>query len=173
MNRILAVIAIIFVAVAFAVVAVIVFITRGKSAFWVDKKLKVGGALLTLSSIIAGSSGCGVYQPTCYDTPRTPDPGEVMCYDVAVDVYEFWLTSYSNKERLVVEGQKRGGDGQFVYKLVHENDTIASGKLDIDTTGRFKIDLGKKGPTGEYKLAIDEAQGFATWLDFKIKDDTK
>ena len=174
-NKILAVFAIVFVGIAFALVAVIVFLTRGRSAFWVDKKLRTGGMLLTLSSIIGGASGCGVFQPTCYDTARPPDPGDpqVMCYDMPVEIYRFDLMKFSNKEKLVLEGDKNGPDGDFSYKLLCNKDTISSGRLDIDTAGRFKIDFGKKGPLGKYTLLIEEAQGFATSIGFEIKDDTK
>lgn len=174
-NKILAIIAIVFVGIAFGLVAVVVFLTRGRSDFWVDKKLRTGGLLLTLSSIIGGASGCGVFQPTCYDTARPPEQGEpeVMCYDMPVENYRFALTKFSNKERLVVEGTKNGPDGRFIYKLIHDKDTLSSGNLDIDSTDHFKIDLGKKGPLGKYYLAIDEAQGFATSFTFEIQDDTK
>lgn len=169
-NRILAAIAIVFVGVAFALTCAVVFLTFGKSAFWVDKKLKIGGMLLTLSSIIAGSSGCGVFQPTCYDTARPP---EAMCYDMPVEQYTFSLVSIKNEENLILRGEKNGPEGKFNYKLVLEKDTVLSGSLDIDSTGNFTIDYGKKAAVGEYHLSIEEAEGYVTTISFKIKDDTK
>ena len=172
-SKILAVFAIVFVGIAFGIAAVVVFLTRGKSEFWVDKKLRIGGMLITLSSIIAGSSGCGVFQPTCYDTARPPDPPEVLCYDVVVEVFSFELNNVSNSEQLVITGKKTGSDGSFVYKILQGKDTLSSGKLEIDSTGAFVIKLGKKAQVGNYVLAIDEAQGFGQYIDFQVEDDDK
>lgn len=84
-NKFFAVIAVVFVGLAFAVVAFVVFLTRGKSAFWIDKKMLLGGVLLSLTSFLgAGCSGCG--QVTCY-APANPDP-EILCYDVPEQNYE-------------------------------------------------------------------------------------
>jgi hypothetical protein len=75
----LAALALVFVGLAFAAVAFLVFVTRGKSEFWTDKKMLLGGVLLSLTSFLgSGCSGCG--QVTCY-APANPDP-EILCYDV-------------------------------------------------------------------------------------------
>jgi len=182
-NKILAIIAIVFVGIAFGLVAVVVFLTRGRSEFWVDKKLKVGGLLLTLSSIIGGASGCGVFQPTCYDTARPPDTGEpeVMCYDVAYEPYRFDLGKISNTPTLTITGEKRGEDGKFFYKITPKDSEVefAKGAIELDTTGKFTIATGKKATPGSYELHLTEGAlygdncQYVTTITFAIKDDNK
>ena len=182
-SRILAVFAIAFVGIAFGLVAVVVFLTRGRSEFWVDKKLKVGGMLLTLSSIIGGASGCGVFQPTCYDTARPPDTGEpeVTCYDVAYEPYRFDLGKISNTPTLTITGEKRGEDGKFFYKITPKDSEVefAKGAIELDTTGQFTIATGKKATPGSYELHLTEGAlygdncQYVTTITFDIKDDTK
>ena len=182
-SRILAVFAIVFVGIAFGLVAVVVFLTRGRSEFWVDKKLKVGGMLLTLSSIIGGASGCGVFQPTCYDTARPPDTGEpeVTCYDVAYEPYRFDLGKISNTPTLTITGEKRGEDGKFFYKITPKDSEVefAKGAIELDTTGQFTIATGKKATPGSYELHLTEGAlygdncQYVTTITFDIKDDTK
>ena len=182
-SRILAVFAIVFVGIAFGLVAVVVFLTRGRSEFWVDKKLKVGGMLLTLSSIIGGASGCGVFQPTCYDTARPPDTGEpeVTCYDVAYEPYRFDLGKISNTPTLTITGEKRGEDGKFFYKITPKDSEVefAKGAIELDTTGKFTIATGKKATPGSYELHLTEGAlygdncQYVTTITFDIKDNTK
>ena len=182
-SRILAVFAIVFVGIAFALVAAVVFVTRGRSKFWVDKKLRVGGMLLTLSSIIGGASGCGIFQPTCYDTARPPDTGEpeVMCYDVAYEPYRFDLGKVSNTPTLTITGEKRGEDGKFFYKITPKDSDVefAKGAIEMDTTGKFTIATGKKATPGSYELQFTEGaldgdnSQYVTTITFDVKDDTK
>ena len=182
-NKILAIIAIVFVGIALGLVAVVVFLTRGKSEFWVDKKLKVGGLLLTLSSIIGGASGCGVFQPTCYDTARPPDTGEpeVTCYDVAYEPYSFSISKISNTSTLTLAGEKSGEDGKFFYKITPKDSEVefAKGAIELDTTDKFTIATGKKATPGCYELHLTEGAldgddaRYVTTITFDIKDDTK
>ena len=182
-SRILSVFAIVFVGIAFALVAAVVFVTRGRSKFWVDKKLRVGGMLLTLSSIIGGASGCGIFQPTCYDTARPPDTGEpeVMCYDVAYEPYRFDLGKVSNTPTLTITGEKRGEDGKFFYKITPKDSDVefAKGAIEMDTTGKFTIATGKKASPGSYELQFTEGAldgdncQYVTTITFEVKDDTK
>lgn len=52
-------IAIIFLTCLFAIISVAVYFTKGKSKFWLSKKIKIGALLLTVSAIIPSSC--------CYD----------------------------------------------------------------------------------------------------------
>jgi len=58
----------IFIGLAFVVVSVMVYFTKGKSKSWIAYKMKIGALLLTLTTI---SEGCRVRQATCY--MRLPD----------------------------------------------------------------------------------------------------
>lgn len=62
------------VAVAFAAVAAWVFISGGHNAKAVRAKFRLGGVLLSISSIL-GLTGCKAGAPmvTCYDVPATND----------------------------------------------------------------------------------------------------
>lgn len=168
-SKILASIAIVFVGLAFLGVAFVVFLTRGKSAFWVNKKLKTGAALLTLSSIISGSTSCGVFQPTCYEPAIPP---EQLCYDVvAQPPFEISIQEVDNTESLKISGVKTGADGSFVYSLCKENDTLSNGKLLIDSLGGFKIQVDKEIKAGEYFLLIQETQSeYTLSVNVEVKD---
>ncbi|MCR5453591.1 MAG: hypothetical protein K6F33_01210 [Bacteroidales bacterium] len=174
-NKILAASAIIFVGIAFAFVAAIVFFSGGKSAFWVDKKLRVGGILLSLTSILSGTTGCGCGTTTCYDAVD-PEP-QVTCYDVAYVPYIFDLQTIENKTTLVLSGTKKGDEGNFFYEINQDEVTIAKGAIDIDSDGNFKINTGKKVADGEYRLTIyegsleDEERQYVSSTPFNVKEE--
>lgn len=99
----LAVVAVVFVGLAFAAVSFFVFATRGKSEFWTDKKMLLGGVLLSLTSFLgAGCSGCG--QVTCY-APANPEP-EILCYDVPNPDVESDTTDIQHSDTLKT-GEKK------------------------------------------------------------------
>jgi hypothetical protein len=64
-KEILIPVAIISLTVVFASVSVFVFFSKGKSKFWISKKIKIGAVLLTLSAISVQPS-CRPFV-TCYD----------------------------------------------------------------------------------------------------------
>lgn len=51
--------AIIFLTCLFAIISVAVFLTKGKSKFWISQKIRIGAMLLTISSVVPSSC--------CYD----------------------------------------------------------------------------------------------------------
>ncbi len=168
-NKILASIAIVFVGLAFLGVAFVVFLTRGKSAFWINKKIKIGASLLTLSSIVSGSTGCGVFQPTCYEPAIPP---EQMCYDMpAPQPFEILIQEVENTESLKISGVKTGADGSFTYSFRKESDTISSGKLLIDTLGGFKIQINKKVEAGDYNLFVTDTESeYTLSVNVEVKE---
>lgn len=156
-NKILASIAIIFVGMAFGIVATIVFATRGKSAYWIDKKLKIGSVLLSLTAILGSTTGCGGCQPTCYDTAK-PEP-EIMCYDVPYEPYTIEINQVINTTNLEISGKINGEtNGNFSYTLSLEDDTIQNASLKVDTSGNFQIKTDKKLKGGDYSLIISETE---------------
>ena len=56
-------------AVAFVAVSLWVILSGGKSARAVRAKFRLGGLMLTISSMLT-LPGCSVFQPTCYDTVK-------------------------------------------------------------------------------------------------------
>lgn len=66
---------------AFLAVSLWVFLSKGKNAKAVRAKYKMGGIMLTASSLLAASScQCSPTTVTCYEPVMPP---EVTCYDVA------------------------------------------------------------------------------------------
>lgn len=59
---------IVFLTITFAFIGLMVFITNGKSSFWISKKIKIGALLLSLSSVVSFNS-CTT---SCYDPPAEP-----------------------------------------------------------------------------------------------------
>ncbi len=57
--------------VLFATICLMVFLTNGKSAKWVSRKIKIGGLLLGLTAIV--QTGCGTNQ-LCYKFAEPPPP---------------------------------------------------------------------------------------------------
>ena len=75
----LAVLAVVFVGLAFAAVSFFVFVTRGKSEFWTDKKMLLGGVLLSLTSFLgAGCSGCAASNGFASNGFTSPDVAALL-----------------------------------------------------------------------------------------------
>ena len=169
-NKILASIAIIFVGIAFGTVAAIVYATRGKSAYWIDKKIKIGSILLSLTAILGSSTGCGGCQPTCYDTAN-PEP-EITCYDVAYEPYTIEIIKIDNTNKLEISGNINGEEnGRFYYTLSLENDTIQKAILELDSTRTFLIQTKQKVKSGNYSLIISETENnYIHEITFSVKE---
>ena len=161
----LAWIAILFVGSAFLIMSLFVFLTRGKSAFWTNKKMKLGGVLLTLTAMV--NSGCvNSCQTTCYDVmdKKEPDP-EVMCYDVAatnvvlIDSDTLGNVLINNKITGVVENPDYE---EYAYTLLKDktNDTLQMGILKLsenDTLSyqrTFSIEINEKLAPGRYWINV-------------------
>lgn len=64
-------------AVAFAAVSVWVFLSGGKNARSIRAKFRLGGMMLTVSSLLSMASCTSCHpQPTCYDQPMCYEPVE-------------------------------------------------------------------------------------------------
>ncbi len=91
------------ISVAFVVISLFVFLTRGKNSSLIGKKLLIGGLILTLTAMVTSCSNNIGKAVNCYvtaidegdsgdsgnindtgDTGDTGDNGEVLCYDVAI-----------------------------------------------------------------------------------------
>lgn len=73
---------------AFAVVSLWVILSGGKNAKAIRAKYRLGGALLTAWAMLSASTCNGpVPMVSCYE-PVSPNPPEVLCYDVAVSADE-------------------------------------------------------------------------------------
>ena len=157
--------AIVFVGAAFLIVSAAVWISRGKSEFFINKKMVLGGVLISLNSMMV--SGCMFgSQPTCYDTAN-PEP-EVMCYDVpAQNVVNFDTDSSNN---VVINNKITGSifdatEEDYYYSITKDktNDTLQQGILKVtpdDSTSyasKFSIVVKEKLASGRYWINISKS----------------
>ena len=180
------IIALIFVGIGFASVAIAVYFTKGKSEFWINKKMKIGGILLSLTSIL--SCGGSKITATCYDTATTDnnkndsqnqiqkientgqgqDNGNnseltLLCYDVVVlppQIFENDIIDISNSKELkgIVP---QNYDRQYTYEIKKDEETIQKGNIKNNKSdGNFTIKLNDKIKSGTYYFLIYEGDDY-------------
>lgn len=98
MNKkdIIAPVAYISISVVFAIVCLAVYFSKGKSAYWIKKKFKLGGLLLTFTSV----TSC-VHVGTCYDSGEDyVDPQNNLSFNSESHFYknEFIFDSIQTKK---------------------------------------------------------------------------
>jgi hypothetical protein len=148
-NKFLVPFAVAGLTVAFAVISFLVFISRGKNALLLKKKLRFGALLLILTG---AAIGCKQQEPFCYSPARLnqfylqyPTEGGLV-----VNLARNDTLSGTIKERTLNE---------FSFALILGTDSILQknniypldGKFD-STTEHFKIVLDGNIPTGYYDL---------------------
>lgn len=86
MNKkdLLAPIAIISLSIIFAIFSIAVFMTKGKSSFWISKKFKIGALLLTFTSIVACKPKVSCYEPAV-ENWITLDGLDYNSYELVLD----------------------------------------------------------------------------------------
>jgi len=140
--------------IAFSIVVIGVYVTRGKSKFWISKKMLLGSILLSLTSVINHS--CDRFGTDCYD-PAPPNQ------------IEFDNTDYSsiininigvNNKLTGVLYDRNSEDFSFNVTDTLKTDTIqigniipADGKFD-ESTEDIYIELYKDLPVNEYLLNL-------------------
>ena len=89
---------------AFLVVSLWVFLSRGRNAKAVNAKFRIGGLILTISSLLSFSSCSGIFTTTCYDVavpfvvdPTSPASSVVHVGDTLSFVLSFNPSSLSYK----------------------------------------------------------------------------
>jgi hypothetical protein len=135
--------------IIFMVVSVALFLSKGKSRFWTAKKIKIGAALLTLTSI---TPSC-VPIRTCYD----PAPPENMMYisqsiDTINMIDSTKIHGYvDNRVSYYFSYQIQNKDSLEVYRV--ENIEAVDGTFD-DYSEEFVIDLDSNLISGNYHLKL-------------------
>lgn len=159
-----AVFAIVIMGAAFLIISLFVFITRGKSAFWTDKKMKVGGVILTLSSIV--NCGCiNSCQPTCYDVANRNGEPEVTCYDVAMT--NVVMINSDSLGNVLIDNKITGfvespNYEEYSYILINDRskDTLQKGTFKLSENDTipyertFSIEITEKLTSGRYWIKI-------------------
>lgn len=137
---------------AFGIVCLMVGFTKGKSALWIKQKMKIGAAIITLTSV---STGC---------------PPVVTCYDpVMPNIFEFdqlnnqsyqIIADLPNDSVLTGTIYQREAENFDFEVLTNDSTIIQTGKITA-TDGvfdakeeKFKIVLDTKIDTGLFQLTI-------------------
>ena len=159
--------------VAFAVICVVVSMQKGKNAKWIARKMKFGGAILTITAI---TTGCPP-MVTCYD----PMPTNMFEFD-SIDYTEGAIVADLPSDSVITgkvhtpENEKYNFDiTTLQQKVVSNGEVIATdGKFDEETED-FKIILDPKLDTGRYNLNIyagtanDSVKNFVAVANLKIE----
>lgn len=163
MNQkdIFAPLAIVSLSVLFAVICFAVFITKGKSSFWISKKFKIGALLLTFSSVSTSCffSNCYVPETASFELNsenfidnsyvinlKENDTLTGTVYQDVNDKYELTY-SFSIADSLsnnFQEGNVYAYDGNFDESIdeffLIINDTLPSGKYNLYIKGNYNGD---------------------------------
>ena len=143
---------------AFGVVCFMVGITKGKSAKWIARKMKIGGVILTLTSI---SSSCSLVDPpivSCYD-PIAPN---VFQFD-QMDDESYQLVADLPNDSILSGTIYSRQDENFGFEVL-KNDTVViqvgevvpgDGAFDASPES-FQLTLNSKIDTGMYRLNITQ-----------------
>ncbi|MCQ2974255.1 MAG: hypothetical protein MJ211_05525 [Bacteroidales bacterium] len=146
-------IAIALVSIAFAIICVAVFLTRGKSAFFINKKMKIGAYLIMLTSLVSCNNGCGGFETTCYDAVAT---SQLRIEDDTVN-----LSKTDSINCILINPTYE----KFIYKIVDQNDsTIYQNEFSIDLANAnfqqdIKLYIDKNINFGEYQLIVCDQTG--------------
>ena len=145
---------IILLTAVFGIISVVVFITNGKSAFWLSKKMKIGALLLTLSV-----TSCGRFKKPVVMCYAMPAPNSIYVNELEDD-YRTIKISLDTSNILTGNIYVRTSDDfSFVIKDTLENyyqkDAILplDGKFNDDSEN-FKIELDKNLKPGVYLIQI-------------------
>ncbi|MFV0555027.1 MAG: hypothetical protein ACK5LR_10045 [Mangrovibacterium sp.] len=142
---------------AFAIIALAVYLTRGKSKFWIGKKMLVGSLLLSLNSVATQSC-----VTSCYD-PVVPNHIELDRDD---DDYSSTI-NINLEENNKITGtlyDRSGTDFSFSISDTLETDTLQVGDI-IPTDGEFDssteeiyLEIDQTLPKKEYILSVYSAK---------------
>jgi len=152
--------------IAFGAVSLIVWLTRGKKRRWVERKLRLGGLLVSITAI-GTSTSCGDFEPTCHARTLTP-----FDYLLASSVPQSERITFTGEAKGVLTVSLAGGgtfDGTvsnrksnlFSYVITDGFGTvIQSGDLAAldgsfnSATENFSIVLGGAVVSGSYTLNL-------------------
>lgn len=144
-NEYLVPVGIVLLSIVFSVVCFMVFISKGKSAYWISRKMRVGGLLLTLTALMNLNHSC--------DRDKKNAP-MVNCYDVMPEMYISLEkdTVYMNNSNLITGSVYGYSDNTFSYNITDTSSTISLQKgLLVAKDGQFN------GDTEAFEIALDSS----------------
>lgn len=159
--------------VAFAVICVVVSIQKGKNAKWIARKMKFGGAILTITAI---TTGCPP-MVTCYD----PMPTNMFEFD-SIDYTEAAIVAHLPNDSIITGKVYTPESEHYSFDVADQNSVIVNkgeviatdGKFDEETE-EFRITIDPKLDTGKYNLNIyngtvdDSTKHFVAGANLKIE----
>ena len=160
-KKLISPVALIGLFVAFGLVCLMVGLTKGKNAKWIARKMKIGGLILTFTSIF---NGCGsIIDPpvvTCYD-PIMPN---VFDFDQMDQEHYQIVADLPNDSVLTGTIYERNAEA-FSFEIV-QNDSVViqSGTIKASdgtfdsSEEKFELLLNSKTDTGIYNLNIIQAE---------------
>lgn len=138
----------------FIVVSFGVFLSRGKSSFWISKKMRIGSLLLSLTAIT--NQSCDLIGTNCYD-PAPPNYFEIDNTDysnvIEVDV------KVNNKLTGLLH-DRNGVDFSFNLTDTLNTDTVQVGEIKVidgmfdSSTEEIVIELDTNLQTNTYVLNL-------------------
>lgn len=137
-------------AITFAFISFMLFLSGGKSAYWLKKKMKIGAMMLSLSAVTVGYQGCIT---TCYDAPA---PNLIYLDDYAnneirINLQETREISGTISERQSDEFYFSISDTNYTQIFQLEKILAKDGKMD-ESTEEFTIIINDTIPGGIYML---------------------
>jgi hypothetical protein len=159
--------------VAFAVICIVVSIQKGKNAKWIARKMKFGGAILTITAI---TTGCPP-MVTCYDPmPTNMFEFDSIDYTEAAIVADLPTDSIITGKVYTPESEKYNFDiTTQEQKVVYNGEVIATDGSFDEETEEFRITIDTKLDTGKYNLNIyngsvdDSTKHFVAGANLKIE----
>lgn len=159
---------------AFAIICLFVYLSKGKSEKWLARKMKIGGLILTIS--VASCNGS--VEHTCYETVAV---NHVWFQNVGANGLEINLDSGN-----IISGQISGvQDSIYSFRILDEKNNIVQKELLRPDSGTFdmfnesfKIELNKSLTNGEYTVNFynnsiekQDSNHLIRQLTFNVKDE--
>ena len=141
--------------ILFTIVSAGVYITRGKSKFWLAKKIKIGALLLTISASVTPYSCV-----SCYDMPEPANRFSITDnygYEIDIDLTVDNKITGTINDREGTNFSFNITDTLLTTKdtLQIENITATDGTFD-DYEEKFTINIDKSIESGTYRLNFYE-----------------
>jgi hypothetical protein len=139
----------------FAIVCAMVFVTKGKSARWVARKMKLGAAIIALTGV---STGCPVV--SCYD----PEPTDYILID-SLNYEDYSITADLPADSMVTGHIKNCLHNEYGFEIsTIDSSVVQEGSLQPDDGNfndyneKFSLKLDPSIENGNYVMdffAID------------------
>lgn len=143
----------VFLGIAFVAVSLAVYLSDGKSAFWVSRKMRLGALIITLSSLGA-CDGCINPPNTCYEQVATD---RFVIESAVNDTVKTKISDSLSFNARVSFPQSQEYSFSVVNSagvIVLREDLFSLDSTIDSTSENFRIKINKKLNKGAYKIQI-------------------